>query len=227
MCHSFSAPCTTVDVTDDGNLTSSCHCAVGSGFGAGRDRRLPKPPGVEFSPHMWWMKARRWQMGMPSWPLRRTRTPPCFQANHEGSLVDDRMLAELAVTCSRRVHGCAVTNFLHIPSNEGTIVSVSDQKADAAAGRCSDGAGCSVQNRKITPGFVAKQHREVVCWYLWTTPDVMEHCSWKWERKTAVVQCACWLKAKLASVLVSSETFCQLLSDPYGLRRQPDHVPMR
>ena len=40
---------------------------------------------VEFQQHMCWMKARRWQMGMPSWPLRRTRTPPCFLANHEGS----------------------------------------------------------------------------------------------------------------------------------------------
>ena len=90
-------------------------------------------------------------MGIPSWPPRRTRTPPCFQANHEGSHVDDvsdRMLAEYAVTCSRRVHGCAVTNFQHIPSNEGTIISVSDRKADAAAGRCSDGAGCSVQKEK-------------------------------------------------------------------------------
>ena len=150
MCHSFSAPYTTVDVTDDGNLTSSCHCAATSGFGAGRDRRLPEPPGIEFSLHMW-MKARRWQMGMPSWPLWRTRTPPCFQANHEGSHVDDvsdRMLAELADTCSRRVHGCAVTNFRRIQPNEGTTVSVSDRKADAAAGRCSDGAGCSVQNQK-------------------------------------------------------------------------------
>ena len=55
---------------------------------------------VEFPPHMLCMKARRWQMGMVSWLRRGTWTPPCFLANYEGSHVDDRMVAEDAVTCS-------------------------------------------------------------------------------------------------------------------------------
>ena len=37
MSHSFTAHCTSVNVTDDGNLTSSCHRVPTNGFGAGRD----------------------------------------------------------------------------------------------------------------------------------------------------------------------------------------------
>ena len=36
MCHSLSAPCTAVDVTDDGNLTSSCYRVPTIGLGARR-----------------------------------------------------------------------------------------------------------------------------------------------------------------------------------------------
>ena len=100
-------------------------------------------------------------MGMPSWPLRRTRTPPCFQANHEGSHVDDvseRMLAEHGVTCSRRVHGCAVTNFsISRPTKGQSSASVTGRRTrqrDAARMEL----GVLFKTRKITPGFVAKQH---------------------------------------------------------------------
>ena len=104
MYHSFSAPCTTVDVTDNGQyLTSTCHWAATC---AGRDSQAAS---VEFLTHMSWMEARKWQIGMSSWPLRRTRTPTVFLTNHNGSHVDDvsdRTLTEYAVTSSK--HGCLV-----------------------------------------------------------------------------------------------------------------------
>ena len=71
---------------------------------------------VEFPPHLLWMKARRWQMGLPSWLRRGTWTPPCFPANHEGSHVDDRTVAEDAVTCSGHKYLAAVIKFLQIAS---------------------------------------------------------------------------------------------------------------
>ena len=70
---------------------------------------------VEFPPHLLWMKARRWQMGLPSWLRWGTRTPPVFPANHEGSHVDDRKVAEDAVTSFKHKYLAAVIKFLLIP----------------------------------------------------------------------------------------------------------------
>ena len=61
---------------------------------------------------------------------------------HGGARVDRKDYLEA------RVHGRVVINVQHIPSKEGTITNVSDWKADAAARRCSDGAGCSLQKRE-------------------------------------------------------------------------------
>ena len=38
---------------------------------------------VEIKQHTTWVKSVTWQMGMPSWPRRRTGTPPVFLASHE------------------------------------------------------------------------------------------------------------------------------------------------
>ena len=78
--------------------------------------------------------------------------------------VSDRTVAEHAltakITCSR--HG-SVINVQQTMSKERSITNANDRKADAAARRCSDGAGCYLQKRKIIPEFVAKQHCEIVC----------------------------------------------------------------
>ena len=68
-------PSLLVDVTDDGNIL--LRPVTGLPAVWARDA-TSQAASVEFPPHMLWMRARRWQMGMPSWPLRRTRTPPFF-----------------------------------------------------------------------------------------------------------------------------------------------------
>ena len=56
-------------------------------------------------------------MGVASWPRRGTKAPPWSPANHEGSHVDDRMVAEDAVTCSKHMYlAGAVIKFLLIAS---------------------------------------------------------------------------------------------------------------
>ena len=62
---------------------------------------------------MTWIRSVAWQMGVSSWPLRRTGTPPLFLASHKTILDDvrDRMLAD-TITCSR--HGCTAVCSINV-----------------------------------------------------------------------------------------------------------------
>ena len=77
-----------VDVTDDRNLTSSCHQIPTSDFGGKRAEGLPKPQVLSYHTAHCVIKVTRWQMGMASELRRGTWTPPCFLAKIEGSHVD-------------------------------------------------------------------------------------------------------------------------------------------
>ena len=82
----------------------------------------------EFSPQIVLIFSARWQMGMPSCPRRRKRTPPAFGPStrpYGGGVCSHQHAAQ--------VHDGAVIKFPKIPSKEEIIISVNEPQADAAS----------------------------------------------------------------------------------------------
>ena len=69
-------------------LTVDCHGDIylrpSQRFWRKSRRTTSQARNVEFKQHTTCLRSVTWKMGMPSWPRRRTGTPPVFLANTEG-----------------------------------------------------------------------------------------------------------------------------------------------
>ena len=100
-----------------------------------KSRRTTSQAGnVEFQQHMTWIRTVAWQMGMPSWPLRRTgRHLSSWRATKDPGRCERPYAGGCDHLLEARVHDREVINCQQTLSKERTITNVSYRKAVAAA----------------------------------------------------------------------------------------------